>query len=204
MKDLTAAETKYAELKKEAETDKPQPTPPETETDKPAPKPAETEKPSETEKPQTPSTELKKGDVVVGEGAYGVYEYRITGKNTAEILKVTKKGKKKATLKIFKTAKLGGKKYKITSVAANALKGNKKVKTLTIEKNTVKIGKNAFANCKNLKKIIIKSKKLKTVKSKAFKGISTKATVKVPKTKMKAYTELLRKGGLSKKVKIKK
>ncbi len=198
MKALTDAEERYAELKKEAETDKPQPTPPETETDKPAPKP------NETEKPQTPSDELKKGDVVVGEGAYGIYEYRITGSNTAEIVRATAKGKKKATLKIFKTAKLCGKRYKITSVAANALKGNKKVKTLTIEKNTVKIGKNAFANCKNLKKIVIKSKKLKTVGSKAFKGISKKATVKVPKTKIKAYTKLLRKGGLSKKVKIKK
>lgn len=203
VKALTDAEARYAELKKEAETDKPEPTPPETETDKPAPKPNETEKPSETEKPQTPSNELKKGDVVVGEGAYGVYEYRITGKNTAEIIKVTAKGKKKATLKIFKTAKLGGKKYKITSVAANALKGNKKVKTLTIETNTVKIGKNAFANCKNLKKIVIKSKKLKTVGSKAFKGISKKAIVKVPKSKKKSYTKLLQKRGLPKNVKIK-
>lgn len=52
----------------------------ETETDKPAPKPDETEEPLETEKPQTSSDELKKGDVVVGEGAYGVYEYRITEK----------------------------------------------------------------------------------------------------------------------------
>ena len=186
---------KQTETETETETGKPQPTPSETET--PAPKPAE------TEKPQTPSTELKKGDVVVGEGAYGVYEYRITGKNTAEILKVTKKGKKKATLKIFKTAKLGGKKYKITSVAANALKGNKKVKTLTIEKNIEKIGKNAFANCKNLKRIVIKSTKLKKVGSKAFKGISKKAIVKVPKSKKKSYTKLLQKRGLPKNVKIK-
>lgn len=157
-------------------------------------------KPVETDKPQTPQTPSQDPD----QNTIGIFTYRITGKNTAEILTTTVNGDKKKDLKIFSTAKLIlGERYKITSVAANALKGNKKVKTLTIGKNTVKIGKGAFQNCKNLKKIVIKSKKLKKIGSNAFKGISKKAVVKVPKSKKKLYTKLLRASGLPKSVKIK-
>ena len=157
-------------------------------------------KPVETDKPQTPQTPSQDPD----QNTIGIFTYRITGKDTAEILTTTVNGDKKKDLKIFSTAKLIlGERYKITSVAANALKGNKKVKTLTIGKNTVKIGKGAFQNCKNLKKIVIKSKKLKKVGSNAFKGISKKAVVKVPKSKKKLYTKLLRASGLPKSVKIK-
>ena len=157
-------------------------------------------KPVETDKPQTPQTPSQDPD----QNTIGIFTYRITGKDTAEILTTTVNGDKKKDLKIFSTAKLIlGERYKITSVAANALKGNKKVKTLTIGKNTVKIGKGAFQNCKNLKKIVIKSKKLKKIGSNAFKGISKKAVVKVPKSKKKYYTKLLRASGLPKSVKIK-
>ena len=157
-------------------------------------------KPVETDKPQTPQTPSQDPD----QNTIGIFTYRITGKDTAEILTTTVNGDKKKDLKIFSTAKLIlGERYKITSVAANALKGNKKVKTLTIGKNTVKIGKGAFQNCKNLKKIVIKSKKLKKIGSNAFKGISKKAVVKVPKSKKKLYTKLLRASGLPKSIKIK-
>jgi hypothetical protein len=69
-----------------------------------------------------------------------------------------------------------------------------------------KLGKNAFSGCKNLKKITIKTTKLtsKNVGGKAFSSISTNATIKVPKSKVTAYTKLLRNKGVSKKVKIKK
>ena len=75
--------------------------------------------------------------------------------------------------------------------------------SLTIEKNVRKIGKNAFANCKNLKKITVKSKKINTIGKNAFKGISKKAAIKVPKAQKKKYTKLLNKAKLAKKVKIK-
>jgi len=88
-------------------------------------------------------------------------------------------------------------------VAANALKGNKKMESLTIEKNVRKIGKNAFANCRKLKKVTIKSKKINTIGKNAFKNINKNATVKVPKAQKKKYAKLLNKAKLSKKVKIK-
>lgn len=156
-------------------------------------------KPVETEESQTPETPSQVPD----QNKIGIFTYRITGKNTAKMITSTVNGEKKKNLRIFSTVKLNGKKYKVTSVAKNALKGNKKVRTLVVGKTTEKIGKSAFQNCKNLKKIIIKSKNLKKIGSNAFKGISKNAVVKVPKSKKKLYTKLLRASGLPKSVKIK-
>ena len=45
---------------------------------------------------------------------------------------------------------------------------------------------------------------LKKVQKKAFKGLSAKAKIKVPKAKLSAYKKLFKKAGLSKKVKVSK
>ena len=59
---------------------------------------------------------------------------------------------------------------------------------------------------KKLNKITIKTTKLtsKNVGNKAFKGISAKATIKVPKSKLASYKKLLKVKGVSSKAKIKK
>ena len=77
---------------------------------------------------------------------------------------------------------------------------------VTIPSKVNKIGKQAFYGCKNLKNITIKTTKLTSNKvgSKAFKNISSKATIKVPKSKLKAYKKLLKAKGVSSKAKIKK
>ena len=60
------------------------------------------------------------------------------------------------------------------------------------------ISKNAFKGDKKLKNISLKKvKSLKKVEKAAFKGVSKKVTVKVPKNKKKAYSELLAKGGIA-------
>ena len=76
---------------------------------------------------------------------------------------------------------------------------------ITIGENIVSIGKNAFYGCKKLKTITIRSKKLtsKTVSKNAFKGLTRITTIKVPKNKLTAYKKLLKKKGLSSKVKVK-
>lgn len=78
------------------------------------------------------------------------------------------------------------------------------------KKKNVKMGrcnlKNyAFANCKNLKTIEIRTTKLKNKKisSKAFKKINKKVVIRVLKKQRKAYKTLLRKKGLSKANKFK-
>ena len=100
--------------------------------------------------------------------------------------------------------KIGGKTYKVTSIAAEAFKGNKKLKKVTIGKNIQSIGKEAFYGCRKLSSIMIKTTKLKskTVGVRAFKGIAAKAKIKVPKSKKAAYKKLLNAKGVGKKVKI--
>jgi hypothetical protein len=51
---------------------------------------------------------------------------------------------------------------------------------------------------------MIKSKKLtlKNISKNAFAGISSDTVIKVPKGKVKAYRNILRKRGLNKKVKV--
>ena len=55
---------------------------------------------------------------------------------------------------------------------------------------------------KNLRVIEIHSKKVKSIQKNSFSGLSSKVVIKVPKGKKKKYTKMLRKSGLSKKVKI--
>ena len=52
---------------------------------------------------------------------------------------------------------------------------------------------------------MIKSTKLKASKvtKGAFKGVTKKTVIKVPKAKVKAYRKMFRKKGLNKKVKVK-
>ena len=85
----------------------------------------------------------------------------------------------------------------------NAFKNCKKLKRVVIGKEITSIGAKAFSGCKALKKITIKSAKLKKVGKNAFKGIHVKAVIKAPKAKLKAYKKLLRAGGAGSKVRIK-
>lgn len=93
----------------------------------------------------------------------------------------------------------------VTTVGANAFKGCKELTKVTLPEKTTKIGANAFNGCSKLKTITIKSKKMtsSTISKNAFKGVSSKATIKVPKGKAKSYKTLFQKKGLSKNVNVK-
>ncbi len=177
-----------------------------------------------TPKPSTSTTTsdvVKKGTIVNVNGA----AYKVTGSKTVTYKKAPTN---KKTVKVPATIKIKGKTYKVTAIANNAFKGNKKVKTVTVGKNVKTIGssafqnckaltkvtlpaktttikKNAFANSKKLKTVVVKSKKMtkSTVKANAFKKTSKKATFNVPNNKVKAYTKLFRQKGLPKACKIK-
>lgn len=154
--------------------------------------------------------------------ASGIFNYKVTGNDTVEVKNMTAKGKAKSSVKIAKTIKANGKTYKVTAIAANALKGNKKVTSVSIGSNVEKIGKKAFANCTKLKTVTVngnklktigqsafsgdkklktvnlkKVKTLKTVGKSAFKGVSKKITVRVPKNKKAAYARIFKKGGIA-------
>lgn len=121
--------------------------------------------------------ELNSKEVTVSGIVYKV------GKNTAEAYKVKKKSIKSVV--IPDTINYRGNTYKVTSIASNICKNNKKLKKLIIGRNVVKIGSNAFFKCKNLKKIVFKTTKLskKKVGKKAFYGLSKRVQIKVPKRK---------------------
>lgn len=94
----------------------------------------------------------------------------------------------------------------VETIGANAFTGCVKVKSLTLPSKVKKIGSNAFYGCKKLKTLTIKSTKLtsKGIAKKAFKNLPVNASVKVPKSKLNTYRNLLRQKGLSAKIKITK
>ena len=143
---------------------------------------------------------LKTGEKITDKFTGAVY--KVTGKNTVEYVKATTK---KASRTIPSTVKLKGIKCQVTSIATKAFKGDPKIKAVVIPATVRKIGKEAFAKCKNLKKITIKTTYLssKKVGANAFKGIHAKATIKVPKKQKKAYQKLLKARGVGKKVTVK-
>ena len=132
--------------------------------------------------------------------------YKVTGNKTVQYIKASGKEVRRAKkVAIPAAVTVNGVKYQVTAIAANAFKNNRNLKTVVIPESVRSIGKQAFAGCKNLRSITIKTPYLtkKSVGAKAFKGISTKATIKVPKKQLKAYKKLLKTKGIGKKVKIK-
>lgn len=127
---------------------------------------------------------------------------------------------------IPKTVKLNGYTFKVTEIAKKAFKNKKKLKKVKIGDNVTKIRKQAFASCKNLvsinmgkgletieskafykdkalKKVKIRSTKLKKVYKNSLKGIYKKALIDVPDKKRAKYKSILKKAGLPKTVTIK-
>ncbi len=104
----------------------------------------------------------------------------------------------------------------VTTVSMSAFAGTK-LKKITLPKNVITIKKGmpyrgkdkVFAvnndfelPTKDLRLIEIKSKKVKSIAKDSFSGLSSKVVIKVPKSRKKKYTRMLRKSGLEKKVKI--
>jgi hypothetical protein len=191
-----------------------------------------------------------KGSTVTVSGALYVVTNSAASNGTVQYKKPVSGGVTSVTIPEVVT--VNGVSYKVTSVASNAFKNNKKLTKVIIGKNvktvgtsafsgcsklkTVsmganvttinakafykcialtkitipakvnKIGKQAFYGCKNLKTVTIKTKKLtsKNVGSKAFKGIHSKAAIKVPKSKLASYKKILKAKGIGSKVKVKK
>lgn len=145
---------------------------------------------------------LKKGKTYIVDG----YKYKVL-KSTTKTKTVAFAGvsdKKITKVLIPDAVTINGMKYKVTEIAAKALKGNKKVKTVSIGANVTKIGKQAFYKAKKLANIVVKTKKLKSVGKSALSGISKKAEIRVPSAKLKKYKKLFAGKGQKSSVKIKK
>ena len=133
---------------------------------------------------------IKKGKTYKYKG----YKYKVTSLTktggTAAVTAPTKKTIKKAV--IPQKVKINGHTLKVTAVGNKAFKNLKKLTNVTIGSNIKKIGAGSFSGCAGLKKITVKSYKLKTVGKKAFSGISKKAVLKAPAKLQKKYNKLIK------------
>ena len=119
-------------------------------------------------------------------------QYKVTKAGAEVSLVGTNKNAKSVTIPAV--IKVKGVTYKVTSIGAKAFNGSKKLKKVTIGTNIKKISNNAFFKCKSLKMVSIKSVLLtkKTANKKAFKGVSKKMVIKVPKKVKKAYVKMFK------------
>lgn len=200
-----------------------------SETPQPQPQPAQ-QQPVTTVTPEpTPATPSEVGtEITTVEAAASQSTYEVTQKSTGSDGEVSYKGEatdsKATTVKILDTVTgKDGVTYKVTEIAENALKGNKKVKTVTMGKNikvvrknafrnaskltTVKLGDNvtkiegnAFNGCKKLKSLTVKGK-ITSVGKNAFKGVGKNTTITIvckSKKEYKKIKKLLEKAGAKK------
>ncbi len=138
---------------------------------------------------------VKKNKVyAVGNYKYKILSARTDGKGTVALAGVKSGAVKKKLKKINVAAavSIGGKKFKVVEIGKGALSGCAKATSAAIGENVAKIGAKAFYNCRKLKDITVKTKKLtaKSVGAKAFRGVSPKASIKAPKKKKAAYRKI--------------
>ncbi len=147
------------------------------------------------------SETVKAGNIKkAGKLQYKVTKVAADGTGTVEVYAPV--NKKAASLSVPKEVTIEKASYKVTAIGAKAFSRCTKLKKITIGANVTTIGKKAFQGDKNLKTVTIKTKKLSSVGKNAFKGISAKAVIKVPKAKRAAYKKLLKGKGQGKKVTI--
>lgn len=154
----------------------------------------------------TPKTNRKKparvGKIITSSAGY---RFKVTSskvKNPEVALYRPGSGRKE--VKIGTKVTINGISYSVTSVCERAFRSNKRVKKVSLGSRVDKIGKEAFANCRNIKVLYICSPRLKAsdIGENAFKGINKRVKISVPKAKMKEYKELFREKGLSKQTSV--
>lgn len=96
----------------------------------------------------------------------------------------------------------GGVRYKVTNIGKNAFRDMPNLKKLVIGKNVIKISQTAFYNCPRLKSITIYSKKITSMDEKAFSKTYATARVNVPNSYVKKYRNYLQDAGLNAKAKV--
>ena len=161
------------------------------------------------------SNKVKKGNILESNAGGYKGRYKVTNVKKKTVEYIGAKNKKASSVSVPTEIKINKKKYKVTSIAANAFRNNKKLKKVTIGTNVKTIGKNAFRGCKNLKKVTIgknvttigshafygckklnlieiRSGKLKKVGKAAFRNIAKHPTARVPKGKMQKYQRLFK------------
>lgn len=132
--------------------------------------PAQTQEPVPSQIPAaTPGANLPAGSPVPeGEKVVtGGTEYKVSRDGSATISGIVALNKK--NIEIPATITVNGVKYKITAIEKNAFANAKKLKTVIIPSSVKTIGAGAFKNCKKLKEIKLPSS-VTTIEKNAFKN----------------------------------
>jgi hypothetical protein len=133
--------------------------------------------------PQTPTTDttttdtkttVKKGTTTKKSGN----TYTVTSAKTKTVAFTSVK-KNSKTVTIPSKVTINGVSYKVTSVAANAFKNNKKLTKVTIPSSVTKIGASAFSGCAKLTSVTI-SKNVTTIGKSAFAGCTSLKKITLP------------------------
>ena len=129
---------------------------------------------------ETPTvTAPKKGSLLTDSKTKMVYKVTKSGTTGGTVQFVKTKNTKAKTVAIQDKVTIDGITYKVTSIAANALKNNKTVTTVTIGKYVTTIGSGAFSGCSKLKKVTI-GKSVTTIGSKAFYKCTSLTSITIP------------------------
>lgn len=188
------------------EENNPQPTPGNTENEGTDSNPNNTGKESSDSNLNNPHSPDKNGSFEVGDTLeYKGLWYKITANATTDkTYYVACTGTSSAKCKniyIPKSFTVNDCTLQVIEISEKAFYKVNALKKVTIPPSIKKIGRLAFANCKNLKKVIIKSSSLskKSIGNQCFKNIHKKAIIKVPAKKKSAYRKWFKKCGFNKK-----
>lgn len=146
-----------------------------------------------------PGTGNKKGDIIT----IGNLVYKISSITDKRVRVMRLVDENVSTLVIPNSVSFGGRTYSVTCVNANAFRGNRYLKKVTLGSKMRSVEHYAFYNCPKLAKVVIKSKDLVNISNYAFKKTKTSLKVYVPTRGLIAsYRSLMLDGGMSRKAKV--
>ena len=132
----------------------------------------------------------------------GCLKYRVTnaatnGSGTVTLTgsTLTKANVKFTILSVKSTVIIGGVRFKVTAIGANAFNGYTHIKNLVIADGIKVIGDKAFYGCKSLTTVKL-GNSIKVAGSQVFTGIAAKTVVTVPVAKVSSYKIMFRKAGM--------
>ncbi len=121
----------------------------------------------------------------------GNYVYKITGDDTATLVKCTKKGIK--NVNIASTVTINGKAYKVTRIEKNAFKKCNKAETIKIGAYVTEIGKNAFSGKARLIRVENLGNNLNKFESNAFKSADANTFFLIKASSLNQYKKIMKK-----------
>ena len=156
-------------------------------------------KPNEAPQPVVPA--LKKGQILTYKGLKYKVTNPVAGKAAVMVVGAASRSVKKVNVPSAVT--LRGVKCKVTKIGPKSFKNYKRLQWITIGAKVTAIGKQAFYGDSSLTRITVKSKVLNKAYSNCLKKISSKAVIRVPRSKVNDYKKLFKNKGQKSSVEIK-